>query len=152
MSLISGGLLLYRRSRELQVLVVHPGGPFWARKDAGAWSIPKGLLEAGEDPLQAAQREFTEETGWTARGPFLSLGQIRQKSGKIVCAFACEGDVDPATLVSNEIRIPWPPRSERSITIPEVDRAEWFDLDTARRKLNPAQAPFLDRLVAELGA
>lgn len=151
MSKVSAGLMLYRRRSALEVLIVHPGGPLWAKKDLGAWSIAKGEIEAGEAPLDTACREFTEETGWSADGPFLALGEIRQKSGKVVHGFAAEGDVDPDTLVSNPIQIQWPPRSGLTRSIPEVDRAAWFDLATARTKLNPAQTAFLDRLQAALG-
>lgn len=151
MSRRSAGLLLHRiEEGELQVLIVHPGGPFWARRDAGAWSLPKGEPEPGEDDLTAARREFEEETGWTAEGPFVDLGTVRQKSGKVVHGFAAAGDVDPDTLVSNEIDVEWPPRTGGRLTIPEVDRAGWFDIETARGKLNPAQTPFLDRLAAHL--
>ncbi|MEN0067293.1 MAG: NUDIX domain-containing protein [Myxococcota bacterium] len=152
MSKVSAGILLYRRVPHLEVLIVHPGGPFWAKKDLGAWSIPKGLLEPGEDALTAAVREFQEETSWSVAGPFLDLGEVRQKSGKLVRAFGAAGDADPATLVSNRIEIDWPPRSGRKMTIPEVDRAAWLVPDQARAKLNPAQAPFLDRLQATLGS
>jgi len=150
MKAVSAGLLLYRRSPALEVLIVHPGGPFWARRDLGAWSICKGVLEPGEDPLTAAVREFGEETGFPVEAPFLSLGTIRQKGGKTVHGFAAAGDVDPEGLVSNTIEIEWPPRSGARRTIPEVDRAAWFGIDAARAKLNPAQGPFLDRLVAAL--
>lgn len=150
MSKVSAGMLLYRRRPDLEVLIVHPGGPFWAKRDEGAWSIAKGELEPGEDALATAIRELTEETGWTVDGPFVALGQIRQKSGKIVHGFAAEADVDPATLASNTIEIEWPPRSGVRRTIPEVDRAAWLGVEAARGKLNPAQGPFLDRLVAAL--
>ncbi|MEO0600449.1 MAG: NUDIX domain-containing protein, partial [Myxococcota bacterium] len=127
MSKVSAGVLLYRATPpDLEVLVVHPGGPFWARKDAGVWTLPKGLVEPGEELLVAAVRELREETGWSVPGPFLPLGEIRQKSGKIVHGFAALGDVDPSTLVSNEIEIEWPPRSGLRRRIPEVDRAGWF--------------------------
>ena len=145
---VSAGILLFRRSEGgPEVLLVHPGGPFWARRDEGAWTIPKGLVEAGESPEQAAVRELGEETGWAFEGPRLPLGTIRQKAGKVVHAWAIEADVDPTTLVSNTIEITWPPRSGRQMTIPEVDRAAWFDLGTARAKINPAQEALLDRLV-----
>jgi len=134
------------------VLLVHPGGPFWARKDAGAWSIPKGEHEAGEEPLAAAIREFAEETGMTPQGPFHALGEVRLKSGKRVAAWACEGAFDPARLVSNTVEIEWPPKSGKRLAIPEVDRAGWFTLEEARAKINPVQAAFLDRLAAMLMA
>jgi predicted NUDIX family NTP pyrophosphohydrolase len=128
--------------------LVHPGGPFWARKDEGAWSIPKGEYDADENPLAAARREFAEELGSPAPQTLaLDLGEIRQKSGKRVTAFALEGDLDPATATSNTCEIEWPPRSGRSITIPEVDRADWFGIEAARTKLNPAQTALLDRLL-----
>lgn len=149
----SAGLLLYRRTDHgVELLLAHPGGPYFARKDAGAWSIPKGLVEAGEDPLTTAQREFAEETGHTPHGPFASLGDITLKSRKRVTAFAAEGAFDPAALVSNPFEIEWPPRSGRRQAFPEIDRVEWFDPVTARAKLNPAQAPLVDRLLALLDA
>ncbi len=136
------------RSREgrLEVFLVHPGGPFWVKKDLGAWSISKGEYAAGEPALEAAKREFQEETGFTAEGDFLSLGQVQQSGGKIVSAWAFEGDCDPAKLVSNLCQIEWPPRTGRRIEIPEVDRAAWFSIDEARERILKSQAPFLDRL------
>ncbi|MBV8508806.1 MAG: NUDIX domain-containing protein, partial [Xanthobacteraceae bacterium] len=126
---ISAGILVYRETNgALEVLLAHPGGPFWARKDEGAWTIPKGLVEPGADLLATAQREFTEETGFVADGPFVPLAPVRQSSGKIVHAFACRGDVDAAKLISNTFEIEWPPRSGRRRQFPEVDRAAWFDL------------------------
>jgi predicted NUDIX family NTP pyrophosphohydrolase len=144
----SAGILLYRyRDGAREVLLVHPGGPVWARRDAGVWSIPKGEYEAGEDAEAAARREFAEELGVAPPpGPGRDLGEIRQKSGKRVRAFALEGDLDTAAVVSNTCRFEWPPRSGRMIEIPEVDRAEWFDLDTAGEKLLEAQRPLLERL------
>jgi predicted NUDIX family NTP pyrophosphohydrolase len=142
-------LLHRRRGDALEVLLVHPGGPFWARRDAGAWSIPKGEYEAGEDPLEAARREFAEELG--AAPPDVAaddLGEVRQKSGKVVHAWALPGDLDVSRVHSNTCEIEWPPRSGRLIEIPEVDRAEWFGLHQAREKINPAQAELLDRLGA----
>ncbi len=148
----SGGILLYKLAGgEPRVLLVHPGGPFWARKDAGAWSIPKGEYENSEEPLAAAIREFGEETGMEPKGVFQPLGEIVQKSGKAVTAWACEGDFDPAQLVSNFCEIEWPRGSGKRLSIPEVDRAEWFTLDEARAKINPAQTPYLSRLAAILG-
>jgi predicted NUDIX family NTP pyrophosphohydrolase len=150
---ISAGLLMFRRRPAgLEVLLVHPGGPFWKNKDAGAWSIPKGEVEAGEDLLAGAQREFQEELGFApvAAGPFIALSPIKQKSGKIVHAWAFEGDCDPATCKSNTMRILWPPGSGKWTTIPEVDRAEFFDVPTARGKINPAQVALVDELAARL--
>ncbi len=148
----SAGLLLHRtRDGALEVLLVHPGGPFWARKDAGAWSIPKGELDGDEEPSVCARREFAEETGTALPdGALDDLGAVKLKSGKVVHAFAVAGDLDPATLVSNTFELEWPPRSGRMQAFPEVDRAAWFDLATAREKLNPAQAAFVDRLEALL--
>jgi predicted NUDIX family NTP pyrophosphohydrolase len=146
---VSAGLLLYHcPGDELEVLLAHPGGPFWAHRDAGAWSIPKGLVAAGEEPLVAACREFEEETGLRPTGPFLSLGSVRQKAGKLIYAWACEGDADPVRLTSNLMRAEWPRGSGRWLSFPEVDRCAWFGLQTAREKLNPAQAAFIDRLEA----
>jgi predicted NUDIX family NTP pyrophosphohydrolase len=150
-AIVSAGLLLYRRTGDgLEVLLAHPGGPFWAHRDAGAWSIPKGLLAAGEEPLAAACREFEEETGLHPTGPFLSLGSVRQKAGKLIHAWAWEGDADPARLTSNLMRVESPRGSGRWLRFPEVDRCAWFDPQTAREKLNPAQAAFIDRLEAQL--
>jgi len=145
-SATSAGLLMFRRNPELQVLLAHPGGPFWKNKDEGAWTIPKGLLD-GQEPLEAAQREFQEETGFTAIGPFIDLGTITQKSGKVVHAWAFEGDADPALIKSNEIEIEYPPNTGRKLTIPEVDRCEWFSPEEAKKKINPAQRKLVDRLV-----
>jgi predicted NUDIX family NTP pyrophosphohydrolase len=143
----SAGLLLYRRSpRGLEVFLVHPGGPLWAKKDRGAWSIPKGEYSQGEDPLAAARREFTEETGFAAEGEFLELGTIRQGGGKLVSAWAVEGNCDPAALVSNTCEIEWPPRSGRRMQIPEVDRGAWFLLEEAHERILAGQRPLLDRL------
>lgn len=147
----SAGLLLYRgRNESLEVFLVHPGGPFWARKDLGAWSIPKGQYADDEDPLAAARREFQEETGFPAPPNPFELGDLTQASGKIVSAWATEGDCDPARVVSNSCEIEWPPRSGRKIEIPEVDRAAWFPIDEARRRILPSQQPFLDRLKRKL--
>lgn len=143
----SAGILLYRiRSHRIEVFLVHPGGPFWAKKDAGAWTVPKGEYDDSEPPLDAARREFQEETGFTADGPFHELGEIRQSSGKIVTAFACRGECNPAELVSNFCEVEWPPHSGRKIEIPEVDRGAWFMLDQAQDRIFAAQSPFLDRL------
>ena len=144
----SAGILLYRiRDGEPKVLIVHPGGPFWARKDAGAWSIPKGEHDDDEDAQACALREFEEETG-TALTPaaLADLGTVRLKSGKLVAAWAVEGDLDADTITSNTFELEWPPRSGRTQEFPEVDRAGWFGLDAAREKLIPAQSAFLDRL------
>jgi predicted NUDIX family NTP pyrophosphohydrolase len=144
----SAGILLYRRNPHLEVFLVHPGGPFWAKKDA--WSIPKGEYESSEDPLAAARREFAEETGSAIEGDFLALGQIRQPSGKQVTAWAVEGDFDPAKLVSNTCLVEWPPRSGKEIEIPEVDRGAWFSIEDARAKIFRGQGTLLDRLVEAL--
>jgi predicted NUDIX family NTP pyrophosphohydrolase len=149
----SAGILLYRLAGDAaQVLLVHPGGPFWARKDAGVWSIPKGEYDDTEDPLACALREFEEETG-TALDPAepVDLGSVTQRSGKVVTAWAAEGDLDADSIQSNTFRTQWPPRSGQWATFPEVDRAGWFGLDEAREKLNPAQAEFVDRLAERLG-
>jgi len=144
----SAGLLMYRRSDDgtVQVLLVHPGGPFWSGKDEGAWTIPKGGYEAPEEPLAAAQREFTEETGFAVTPPFVPLGEITQKSGKRITAWAFAGDCDPAQICGNTFELEWPPRSGRRQNYPEIDRIEWFTLDEARRKIIPAQRALLDRL------
>ena len=146
----SAGIVLHRASDEgLEVLLVHPGGPMWARRDAGAWSIPKGEYLDGEDPLAAARREFEEELGTAPPpGEAADLGEIRQKSGKHVHGWAIAGELDTNTVVSNTCEVEWPPRSGRRLTIPEIDRAEWFDLVQAREKINPGQVPLLDRLEA----
>lgn len=153
-SKVSAGLLLYRRGAGggLEVFLAHPGGPFWVRRDEGAWTIPKGVIDPGEDPLAAACREFEEETGHPPTGPFAPLGSIRQKSGKTVHAWAWEGDADPARAVSNTMKVEWPRGSGKWQTFPEVDRCEWFDPVTARRKINPSQAELIDRLEAMLTA
>lgn len=143
----SAGILVYRRvDGRLEVLLVHPGGPFWQHKDAGAWTIPKGEVDHGEDPLACALRELREETGLAFDGPVKQLAAIRQKGGKRVQAWAAEGDFDPSTLVSSTFEMEWPPKSGKRATFPEVDRAAWFDVETARAKINPAQAALLDAL------
>lgn len=156
----SAGLLLFRRASEaIEVLLVHPGGPFWARRDEGAWSIPKGEYAEGEDALATARRECIEELGTGAadalRGQpqvaFIALGEVRQKAGKIVTGFAIEADFDVHTLSSNKVEIEWPPRSGKRLEIPEVDRAQWFVSDEARRKINTAQAELINRLVDAVG-
>jgi predicted NUDIX family NTP pyrophosphohydrolase len=145
----SAGILLHRRGADgaREVLLVHPGGPFWAKKDAGAWSIPKGEYDDGEDARAAALREFAEELGTPApEGDLVDLGEVRQRSGKTVVAWALEGDADADAIRSNTFTMEWPPRSGRMQEFPEVDRAGWFALDEAREKLNSAQAELLDRL------
>lgn len=145
----SAGLLLFReRGGVLEVLLGHMGGPFWARRDEGAWSIPKGELDDGEEPLAAARREFEEELGHAAPpGPVLELGETRQKAGKVVVAFAVEGDFDPQRLLPGTFEMHWPPRSGRMQTFPEVDRVAWFDVQTAKRRIVQGQVVLLDRLV-----
>jgi len=147
----SAGLLMFRRldGRPLEVLLAHPGGPFWARKDLGAWTIPKGEY-TDEAPLAAAQREFQEETGCTPAGPFIELGSIKQKSGKVVSAWAFEADWDPRGLCSNDFEMEWPKGSGKMQAFPEVERAEWFTIEEARKRMLPAQVPLLDRLIARL--
>jgi predicted NUDIX family NTP pyrophosphohydrolase len=142
----SAGLLLFRRRGRLEVLLVHPGGPLWAKKDEGAWSIPKGELDADEDPLRAARREFAEELGSDVSGEFIALHPIRQASGKLVYAWAIESEFDTATFRSGTFSMEWPPRSGRQQDFPEVDRAEWFAIDDAKRKINRAQIALLDQL------
>jgi predicted NUDIX family NTP pyrophosphohydrolase len=143
----SAGILLYRHTAGgLEVLLAHPGGPFHANKDAGDWSIPKGLLDDGEEPLSAAMREFAEETGVVLDGEFRDLGEIRQSNDKIVRAFAHEGDFEAGSVVSNEFEMEWPPHSGRRASFPEIDRVEWFDLPRAREKVLSGQLPLLDRL------
>ena len=144
---VSAGLLLFRRrEHHLEFFLAHPGGPFWRNRDAGAWTIPKGLVEEQEDPLLAAQREFQEETGIRAQAPFISLGSIRQKAGKTVSAWAWEGDADASRTTSNVMRSEWPRGSGRWIEFPEVDRCDWFEPQAAREKINPAQVELIDRL------
>jgi predicted NUDIX family NTP pyrophosphohydrolase len=143
----SAGILLYRQTGAgLEVFLVHPGGPLWAKKDLGSWSIPKGQIERSEDPLSAARREFTEETGFQAEGDFLELGVFTQPSGKQVSAWALEGDCDPEKLKSNLCQIAWPPHSGRMIEFPEVDRGSWFLLRAAYKRILPGQRPILERL------
>ena len=146
----SAGLVMYRiRGGALEVLLVHLGGPFWAKKDVGAWFIPKGEIEPGEDELAAAQREFEEETGFKAAGPFIALGSVKHKGGKIVTAWAFEGDCDPASLKSNTFKMEWPPRSGKQREFPEVDRAAFFTVEAAREKMHPAEFEFFPRLQAK---
>lgn len=154
----SSGILLYRRGASgLEVLLAHPGGPYWQRQDYGSWSVPKGLAEAGESPEAVAAREFAEETGSELVNvaldpgrPPVDLGEVSLKSGKVIHAWAVEGDLDPALSSSNEIEIEWPPRTGRRLLIPEVDRVAWFGLDEARKRAHPAQAAFVDRLEIQL--
>ena len=149
----SAGILLYRLTRpEPEVLLVHPGGPFWAKKDDGAWSMPKGLFEPGEEPLAAARREFAEETGHTPSGDFVALGSFRQASGKTIVAYAVAGDFDLTEFRSNSFEMEWPPRSGRLRSFPEVDRAGWFTLGQARHKLNKGQVAIIEALASHLGS
>lgn len=144
----SSGILLFRRAGELEVLLVHPGGPFWAKKDLGAWSIPKGEHDQQEESLQAALREFEEETGTKPDAAELTdLGTVKLKSGKVVQGYALEGDLDADAIRSNTFTMEWPPRSGRQAEFPEVDRARWFTIGEARERMNPAQVAFLDRLI-----
>ena len=151
----SAGLLLYRRddgAGGVEVLLAHPGGPLWATKDEGAWTVPKGEFGEGETPWAVARREFEEETGHPAPdGVPIELGEIRQKGGKVVAAWALEGDLDPAAAQSNTFPLEWPPKSGRWITVPESDRVGWFGPDEARRRIKDTQIPFIDRLLAALG-
>lgn len=148
----SAGLVLFRRRDRLEVLLVHPGGPLWAKKDDGAWSIPKGEIEDGEDPLLAARREFEEELGSPVSGEFMALAPIRQASGKLVQAWAVEADFDTATFRSGTFSMEWPPRSGRQQEFPEVDRVQWFAIESARQKINKGQVLLLDELVGILAA
>ncbi len=149
----SAGLLLYRRAAGgLEVMLVHPGGPYWARKDEGSWSIPKGEIEPGEEALAAARREFEEETGATVQGEFVPLQSVKLRSGKVVHAWALQADFDTAGLRSNLFSMEWPPKSGEQREFPEADRAAWFGIDQARLKIHPGQAPLLDYLLAHLEA
>jgi predicted NUDIX family NTP pyrophosphohydrolase len=146
---VSAGILAFRRRPpRIEVMLVHPGGPFWAKKDAAAWSIPKGLAEEGEDLLTAAKREFLEETGVAIEGEFLDLGAHKQPGGKTIAAWACEGDFDPASLKSNTFSLEWPPHSGRTAEFPEVDRAAWYSIDEAFMKIHKGQRPILAALEA----
>lgn len=150
---VSAGLLLYRRRGDaVELFLAHPGGPFWARRDHGAWTIPKGGVLPGEPLLDAAVREFREETGVEPRGPFITLGSVRQRSGKVVHAWAWEGDADPALVTSNTMQTEWPRGSGTWLVFPEVDRCDWFDAASARERLNPAQAELVGRLEQLLAA
>jgi predicted NUDIX family NTP pyrophosphohydrolase len=145
----SAGILLYRRTgAETEYFLVHPGGPFWKNKDIGAWSVPKGEFGEGEDPLIAAQREFEEETGIAVSGKFIELKAVKQKSGKMIYTWACEGDIDHSIIRSNTFPIEWPPRSGKFIEIPEVDKGGWFNYEYAKQKLIPGQVPILEELHA----
>jgi predicted NUDIX family NTP pyrophosphohydrolase len=147
----SAGLLMYRRSTgELEVFLVHPGGPYFAKKDAGSWGIPKGEYEKDEEPLAAAKREFTEETSFIPTGEFVELGSVKQKSGKVVMAWAVEGDCDPAHLVSSTCTIEWPPHSGKSLEISEIDQGRWYGLNEARAWIRKEQEPLLDALLAKV--
>ena len=147
----SAGILLYRKNNNyVEFFLVHPGGPFWKGKDKGAWSIPKGEFVKDEDPLTVAQREFNEETGQAISGDFIALKPIQQKGGKLVYAWAVEGDADADNIVSNTFRQEWPYKSGKWITIPEVDKAGWFDVEEAKEKINAAQVNFIDELVERL--
>jgi predicted NUDIX family NTP pyrophosphohydrolase len=146
---VSAGVLAFRRKPALELLLAHPGGPYWRNKDEGAWSIPKGNVESG-DLLACAKREFNEETGLTPTGPFRALTPLRQKSGKMVHAFAMEADFDLSRFSSNHFEMEWPPRSARQQAFPEIDRAAWFPLDEARRRILKSQTPFLDELERRL--
>lgn len=149
----SAGILLYRRKDdEFRVFLVHPGGPFFEKKDEGAWSVPKGEIDEGEDALAAARREFEEETGCRPEGRFVPLSPITQKGGKTVLAWAMEGDCDADTIRSNTFALEWPPKSGRVQDFPEVDRAGWFTVDEAKKKINPAQAALLDELLSKLAS
>ncbi len=144
---VSAGLLLFRRvDQHLEVFLAHPGGPFWAKRDTGAWTIPKGVIDDGEDPLAAAEREFEEETGIRPQGPYFTLGKVVQRAGKTVHGWAWEGDADATLIRSNTMRCEWPPNSGDWVIVPEIDRCEWFNPSMARVKINSAQAEFIDRL------
>lgn len=147
----SAGLIMYRlRNDQIEVLLVHPGGPFWAGRDKGAWSIPKGEYQDDEDPLAAARREFREEIGVEATGPFIELAPVKQKGGKTVVAWAFKGDFDPSLLKSNTFVLEWPPHSGKTVAFPEVDEAQWFSLDLARTRIIQVQAGLLDELASRL--
>jgi len=148
MTVHSGGILLFRRtSAWLQVMLVHPGGPYWENKDEGVWSIPKGLFEEDEGPLEAARREFAEETGFDAEGEFIALGELVQPSKKVIHAWALESDLDTTKIRSNTFTLEWPPNSGCFEDYPEIDRGQWFDIDEARKKITRGQLAFIDRLI-----
>jgi predicted NUDIX family NTP pyrophosphohydrolase len=147
----SAGILLFRtKAKHIEFFLVHPGGPFWQKKDVGAWTIPKGEYTDDEDPLNAAKREFQEETGVLLTGDFIELSPVKQKAGKLIHAWAVEGDIDASTIVSNSFSMEWPPKSGKQREFPEVDRAEWFGVDTAIEKINPAQTSLIHQLVQKL--
>lgn len=147
----AAGILLYRgKGSTLEVFLIHPGGPYWANKDEGAWSIPKGEISEDEDPLKAAQREFQEETSFPVQGPFIPIGSVKQSSGKIVQTWAAEGDLDASAIQSNSFRLEWPPHSGKYQDFPEADRGEWFSLAQARKKILKVQLPFLENLYSLL--
>jgi predicted NUDIX family NTP pyrophosphohydrolase len=147
----SAGILLYRiKNQQPEFFLVHPGGPFWLKKDAGAWSIPKGEIEEGEDAMNVAVREFKEETGQEIIGKFIPLELVKQKAGKLILAWAVEGDVDETKILSNTFEIEWPPKSGKMKTFPEIDKAEWFSTEVAKEKINPAQANFINELLGKL--
>lgn len=151
MSILSAGILLYRRkARALEILLVHPGGPYWAKKDAGAWSIPKGIVDPAEDPLSAARREFQEETGFAVEGPATSLGDFRLSSAKQLTVFAMEGDIDAAAATSNRFEMEWPPKSGKRQSFPETDRAQWFKHDEAMTRIVKGQRPVLTKFYAQM--
>jgi predicted NUDIX family NTP pyrophosphohydrolase len=142
---------MYRlNKKQPEVFLVHPGGPFWKNKDTGAWSIPKGEFNEEEDPLKAAIREFEEETGSIPNGEFISLGSVKMKSGKLIFAWSVKGNIDPATVKSNTFPLEWPPGSGKTLMVEEVDKGEWFDPDTAKEKINPAQTVFIERFMKNL--
>jgi predicted NUDIX family NTP pyrophosphohydrolase len=149
---VSAGLLLFRTGQRPEFFLAHPGGPFWRHRDEGAWTIPKGVIDVEEAPIDAAIREFREETGIQPMGPFIALGSVRQKGGKVIEAWAWEGDADPEGLESNLTRVEWPRGSGQWMEYPEIDRCGWFGAEDARRKLNPAQAAFIDRILEHLSA
>jgi len=152
MAKVSAGIVLYRLdTTEIEVLIAHPGGPYWAKKDNGAWSIPKGIVEPGEEPKDTARREFIEEIGRDPGEPGFDLGEVKMRGGKVVVAWAIEGDFDPADLDSNEIEIEFPWKSGRKIRFPEIDRVMWAKPQVARKKLNPAQGALIDRLIRSIG-
>ncbi|MBC7826710.1 MAG: NUDIX domain-containing protein [Chitinophagaceae bacterium] len=147
----SAGILLYRiRNKNLELFLVHPGGPFWQKKDLGAWSIPKGEFTDSENALDAAKREFGEETGVVLSGHFIELTPVKQKAGKLIYAWALQGDIDPISISSNTFTLEWPPGSGKWTDFPEVDRGEWFEVDTAKQKINPAQITMIDELQDKL--
>ena len=151
MSKKSAGILLYRiKNKILEVLLVHPGGPFWLKKDEGAWTIPKGELNDNEEPFDAAIREMKEETGIILKGNFIELTPVKQKGGKLVYAWAKEQDVDPSEIKSNEFEIEWPPKSGKKRSFPEIDKADWFNIKTAKEKINSGQVPLIEELIIEL--